>query len=112
MSQDTKDSKEIPFVPAIVALGDGHQIKVDGRGIIISSTNKELVGKRHCESLPYPDFIAHDEYEYDFDAIEEFLYYIQRPAHSKIKPEDIQGLINKLKELKTKIEKRREEVRK
>lgn len=44
--------KEIPFVPAIVALGDGHQIKVDGQGIIISSTNKELLGKRYCESLP------------------------------------------------------------
>lgn len=52
MSRDTKDSKEIPLVPTIVALGDGHQIKVDGRGIIIASTNKDLVGKRYCESLP------------------------------------------------------------
>lgn len=52
MLRDTKDSKEIPFVPAIVALSDGHQIKVDGRGIIISSMSKDLLGKRYCESLP------------------------------------------------------------
>lgn len=50
MLQNT-NPKEIPFVPAIVALGDGHEIKVDERGIIISSTNKGLLGKQYCEPI-------------------------------------------------------------
>lgn len=53
MPRDT-EKEPIPFVPGYVMLGDGHQIEVDKEGMIVASTDKELLGKRYCEPTRNP----------------------------------------------------------
>lgn len=58
------------------------------------------------------DIIEQDEYQYAFENFEDVFEYVKKPHHGKITPDDIQGLIDRLIELKHRIEKRRKEVKK
>lgn len=63
MRQDTKhksdEELDLPFVPAYVMLGDGHQIKVNANGMIVASTDRTLIGKRYGK--PSKAFLAEVE---------------------------------------------------
>lgn len=58
------------------------------------------------------DFIEEDEYQYAFEDFEDAFERVKQPHHGKITPDDIQELIDRLVELKQRIEKRRKEVKK